>query len=341
MGRMRGLVLAVLLLFAPASAADVTFAKEPCRVDALEFEIATPEGWERLQDHRNLVVRAPDQTGFIVSREPFLHDAKQFASAWESQLHAAGRKVKVTPTKVGRLEAWRANWTAGANDERNIEVWRLRVPGAEMLYNFAFSGARGTEFKELVDPLFKSFKVHATKPVLGFQQQRVSLGPRFSIQLPQGYAKVQQVLGLGEIALYYGKNHWVTYLHGYKEPHLAGRISVRTLTADRPIGMGRGRVIQTTNARDLSEAWWEEVERPQLAEVVGRPKKRGARFAGAKGASVEASALTKEGLPKRVFVYVGRMKLNVVILSIVVDQREALRHKNLFKQICSKLKAER
>ncbi|MHC4135658.1 MAG: hypothetical protein ACYTDU_14805 [Planctomycetota bacterium] len=337
---MRGLILACLLLVAPASAGDITFAEEPCRVQALEFEIATPEGWERLQNHRNLVVRSRDQTGFIVSREPFLHDPKRFGPAWEAELRAAGKKVKVTPTKVGRLEAWRANWTAGANGERDIEVWRLRVPGSEMLYNFSFSGAMGTDFTPLVGPLFKSFNVTAPKPSLAFQQQRISLGSRFSIMLPQGYAKVQQVLNLGEVAFYYG-GHYVTYLYGYKEPHLAGRISVRTLTADRPIGMADGRVIQTTNARDMSEAWWEVVEMPLVGGVVGKPKMRSARFAGAKGATVMASALSKNGLPKRVFIYVGRMKLNVLIMSIVVDEREALRHKKLFKQICSQLKAER
>ncbi|MHC4817278.1 MAG: hypothetical protein ACYTF8_04435, partial [Planctomycetota bacterium] len=183
---MRGLVLACLLLVAPASAeGDITFAEEPCRVPALEFEIATPEGWERLQDHRNLVVRSRDQTGFIVSREPFLHDAKRFGPAWEEELRAAGKKVRVTPTKVGRLEAWRTQWTAGAKGERNIEVWRVRIPGSEMLYNFSFSGAAGTDFKPLVGPLFKSFKTTAPEPALEFHQQRLSLGPRFSIQLPQ------------------------------------------------------------------------------------------------------------------------------------------------------------
>ena len=337
---MRGLILAGLLLAAPASAQEIAFAEEPCRVQALEFEIATPEGWERLQNHRNLVVRSRDQTGFIVSREPFLDDPKRFGAAWEADLRAAGRKVKVTPTKVGRLEAWRAKWTAGAKGERDIEVWRVRVPGAEMLYNFSFSGAAGTDFNPLVRPLFKSFKVTAPKPSLEFQKQRISLGPRFTVALPKGYAKVQQAFSLGEVALYYDR-HYATYLYGYKEPHLAGRISIRTLTADRPVGMEDGRVIQTNNVRDVSEAWWEVAEMPHLGEVVGRPKMRSARFAGAKGASVTASALTKEGLPKRIFIYVGRMKRNVLILSIVVDEREALRHKNLFKKICSKLKAER
>jgi hypothetical protein len=340
MGRMRGLILACLLLTAPVSAQEIAFADEPCRVPALEFEIATPEGWERLQNHRNLVVRSRDQLGFIVSREPFLEDPKRFAAAWEAELRAAGKKVKVTPTKAGRLEAWRAKWTAGAKGERDIEVWRLRVPGSEMLYNFSFSGAAGTEFKPLVDPLFKSFKVTAPKPSLEFQTQRVSLGSRFTVALPKGYAKVKQALSLGEVALYYG-GHYATYLYGYKEPHLAGRISIRTLRADRPIGMEDGRVIQTNNVRDVSEAWWESVEMRHLGGVVGKPKMRSARFAGAKGATVMASGLSKEGRPKRVFIYVGRMKLNVLILSIVVDEREALRHKNLFKQICSKLKAER
>ena len=117
---MRGLVLTVLLLVAPASAGDITFAEEPCRVPALEFEIGTPEGWERLQNHRNLVVRSRDQTGFIVSREPFLHDPKRFGPAWEAELRAAGKKVKVTPTKVGRLEACRTQWTAVANGDFDL-----------------------------------------------------------------------------------------------------------------------------------------------------------------------------------------------------------------------------
>jgi len=337
---MRGLILVWLLLAAPASADDITFAEEPCRVPALEFEIGTPEGWERLQNHRNLVVRSPDQTGFIVSREPLLHDPKRFGPAWEAELRAAGKKVKVTPTKVGRLEAWRAEWTAGAKGERDIEVWRVRVPGVEMLYNFSFSGAAGTDFEPLVDPLFKSFKVTAPKPSLAFRPKPTSLGSRFSITLPEGYAKVQQALALGEVALYYG-GHYVTYLYGYKAPHLAGRISLRTLTADRPIGMGDGRVVQTNNVRDMSEAWWEVVERPHLGGVVGKPRMRAARFAGAKGATVTATGLSKNGLPKSVFIYVGRVKLNVLIMSIVVDERETRRNKKFFKQICSKLKAER
>jgi hypothetical protein len=270
----------------------------------------------------------------------FLHDPKRFGPAWEAELRAAGKKVKVTPTKVGRLEAWRANWTAGAKGERDIEVWRVRVPGSEMLYNFSFSGAKGTEFQPLVDPVFKSFKAHAPKPTLGFRQQRLSLGRRFSIQLPHGYAKVQELLVLAQLPRVYGA-HYLTYLPGYKEPHLAGRISVRTLDARRPIDMGDGRVVQIRNVRDLSEAWWEVGEMPHLAELTGRPKKRSARLAGAKGATVTATGLTKKGLPKSVFLYVGRLKQDVLILTIVVDEREVLRHKNFFKQICSKLKADR
>ena len=46
--------------------------------------------------------------------------------------------------------------------------------------------------------------------------------------MPQGYAKVEDVLVLAQLPRYYS-GHFATYLHGYKEPHLAGRISVRTL----------------------------------------------------------------------------------------------------------------
>jgi hypothetical protein len=78
-----------------------------------------------------------------------------------------------------------------------------------------------------------------------------------------------------------------------------------------------------------------------LVEVIGRPKMPSARYARAKGAGVEAKGLSKKGLPKRVFASVGRVKQDVLVLSIVVDEREARRHENLFKQICSKSRAER
>ncbi|MHC4548817.1 MAG: hypothetical protein ACYTEZ_08555 [Planctomycetota bacterium] len=338
---MRGrLVLPLLLLCGAAAAQELTFGKEPYQVRALEFQVAVPEGWQAEQDHRNVVVRDRNRTGFIVSREPFLHDPKTFAEAWGAELGSAGRKTEVTQAKVGRLQAWRARWTSDAAGGRNIEIWRIYVPRYEMLYNFSFTAASGTDLAPLVTPVCKSFKVTAPAPTLAFADRSISVGTRFTLTLPRGYEQVQRGPGIGEVALYYGGLHF-KHLKGYKEPHRAGRIAYRTFTADRPIGMPGGRVIQATNVKDMAQGWWDSVEAKLLDRVVGKPKRRAVRVSGLKGAGVTAEGLSKQGLPQRVYVYVGRIKRHVLILTLAVDEREVRQHKDLFKQICSRIKVAR
>jgi hypothetical protein len=56
-----------------------------------------------------------------------------------------------------------------------------------------------------------------------------------------------------------------------------------------------------------------------------------------KGYALTCEALSSKGLPKHVYIYGGKLKQSVIVLTIIVDAREARLHKNIGKQICSQL----
>src|SRR5262245_20307780 len=108
--------------------AAVAAAQEPPRefqVRPLGFTVAVPAGWAGEQGASGLVARDANQNGFIVTREPFLHDPETFATTWVGQLRGAKLDTTVERTKANGRDAWRAAWTAG---DRRIEVWRVHAP---------------------------------------------------------------------------------------------------------------------------------------------------------------------------------------------------------------------
>ncbi|MHC4933214.1 MAG: hypothetical protein ACYTGV_13600, partial [Planctomycetota bacterium] len=242
--------LCLLLLSALARAQDpLVFKEEPYECRPLEFEVAVPEGWEALQDHTGIVVRNKEM-GFMVSREPFLHDPKLFKDAWGQVLGAAGVDARVAPAKAGRYQAYRADWNTKSGPGRIIQVWRLYVPQVEMLYNFSFSAPKDADLEPLVKRVLGSFKCTASKKAeLEFEAEAESLGARVNLRLPKGYAKSPAliVLGGGE------GGDYVKTLKGYEKPHIAGSISVSGYDARITYVQEDGSEIPGTNVKKLVE----------------------------------------------------------------------------------------
>jgi len=330
---MRAPVLLMLLAVLSAAADEVVFAPKPYAVRKLDFEIAVPAGWTTQQDHTGMVARDKDGTGFLVSREPFVQDPATFTESWQGELAKGGKTTKVGKTKTTRYDAWRAAWSSDAADGRNIEVWRIHVPGVEMLYNIAFSSPKARDIAAVVKGVTTSFKCSAKKPTLRFQKKTESVTPSVQIRLPEGYEKS----GGGGVTLGGGiVGGYVKRLTGYAEPHVAGQITWRGLNprARGPIRRG-GKSLAGTDAKGLLEEFW-EMAREDLAKA-GKARPRSARFAGIKGFSLVADVEAKDGAPKKWMGFVGRAKDATIVIMILIDAREARMHKHFLKELCSRL----
>jgi len=320
----RGIVLFLGVAVAAAQDAPRELAVRP-----IECTLMLPAGWSADQGATGLAARDPGQNGFVVTREPFLHDPDTFAAAWQAQL--AGGKISATVerAKAAGRDAWRSSWTAG---DRRIEVWRVHAPECEMLYNFSFVGASGFDLKTLVEPTLKSFKCTAPKAELKFQQNAESVTTRLGLRLPVGYAKEERAEGFelgGGLS-----GGYVKILPGYEPPHVAGRIRFEqrdagTTYVGSPIGDGPGGATE----KWLELAWMED-ER-EFGVVAKKPRPKGASFSGIKGDAMEAWVVSKGGLPQRWMAFSGKHKQDVVTVIVVVDEREALLHKDYLKQVCS------
>lgn len=322
---MRG-TAAFLLWAAVAAAQD---APREFHARPLGFSVAVPAGWTAAQDATGMAARDAAGNGFVITREPFLHDPETFATVWVAKLRDARIDTKVEPAKAAGREAWRAAWTAG---DRQIEVWRVHVPEHEMLYNFSFSGAAGFDLKALVDATLKSFKCPPPKTDLKFQENAESVTTRISIRLPEGYEKqdVAEGLQLGGGIM----GGYVKTLKGYDPPHVAGRIRFHGMPADAAMPTSDRQMIPCSDVEKVLDAAWRE-DQGEFGQVAKKPKAKDATFSGIKGSAMEASVLTKGGLPQRWMGFVGRYKQDVVALVVIVDEREARLHKDYLKQVCS------
>ncbi len=320
-----GILVASLILAAAASAQE---APREFQVRPLGFSVTVPAGWKGEQGPTGLVAQDDKQNGFVVTREPFLHDPDTFAAAWRTQLSAAKIDAIVERTKAGGRDAWFATWTAG---DRRIDVWRVHVEENEMLYNFSFSGAKDFDMKSVEDATLKSFKCTAPKAELKFQPNAESVTTRIGIRLPEGYEKE----GMEGFRLGGGiMGGFVKKLPGYDPPHVAGRVRFRGMgsgdfypTADR-------QMIPCNDDEKVLEALWQEDERA-FGQVAKKPKAKGASFGGIKGSAMEASVIATSGLPQRWMGFVGKYKQDVVTVVVVVDEREARLHKDYLKEVCS------
>ncbi len=326
---MRGTGLLVLLVAAAvASAQD---APREFQVRPLGFSVMVLAGWTGEQGASGLAARDPGGNGFVVTREPFLHDAETFAATWRAQLEGAKIDARVERTKAFGRDAWRAAWTIG---DRQIEVWRVHAPECEMLYNFSFSGAAGFDLKPVVDATLKSFKCAAAKPELKFQPNAESVTTRIGLRLPQGYAKddVVESFKLGGGIL----GGFVRTLKGYEPPHIAGRIRFQGREAGTTYITEDRQEVLGSDVEKLLELAWRDDEK-EFAIVEKKPKPKDATFGGVKGSAMEACVLGKNGMPQRWMGFVGKYKLDVVEVIVIVDDREARLHKDYLKQVCSNL----
>ena len=320
--------VALLLLAAAVAAQD---PPREFQVRPLGFAVAVPAGWTAEQGPTGMAACDAAGNGFVVTREPFLHDPETFATAWVAKLRDAKIDTKVERTKASSRDAWRATWTAG---DRQIEVWRVHVPEYEMLYNFSFSGAAGFDLKALVDATLKSFKCPPPKTDLKFQKNAESVSTRIGIRLPEGYEKQDLAEGVrlgGGIM-----GGFVKTLRGYDPPHVAGRIRFHGMPADAAMPTSDRQWIPCSDVEKVLDAVWREDEK-EFGQVAKKPKARDAAFGGVKGSAMEASVVAKSGLPQRWMGFVGRYKQDVVAVVVIVDEREARLHKDYLKQVCSNL----
>ncbi len=310
MGR---LLLLLIALAVPAHAQDDL---KPYKCRPLEFELGIPPDWTAEQDLTGMVASTRD-LGFMVSREPFLGIEKQFAKAWDKQLQAAEISTRVKMTRAGPYTAYRADWAAETAG-RFIEVWRVYVPVNEMLYNFSFSAKNLEDLGPLVKKVLRSFKVTAKPPSMKFQTEEVSLAPRAGFRAPVGYVKAVRGVRLGG-----GLSRGFTRrLPGYAKPHIAGVIA---------LNMKRGQT------KKLVAAPWAK-DSGTFGKVLKKPRTRGAKFNGIKGHSLVATVLTKGGAPKRYMVFAGKLRQVVVLVTVVVDAREARMYGDYLKLVCSQIR---
>jgi hypothetical protein len=319
-----GFLVAALFLGGAAAAQD---APREFQVRQLGFNVNVPAGWKGEQAPNGLVAQDEKRNGFIVTREPFLHDPDTFAAAWRVQLSAAKIDAIVEKTKAAGRAAWFATWTVG---DRRIDVWRVYVPDNEMLYNFSFSGAKDFDMKSVEDATLKSFKCTAGKPELKFQQKGEAVSTRISLRLPEGYEKeAAEGFRLGGGIM----GGFVKTLPGYDPPHIAGRIRFMQHDAGTTYGTMSGDIPGGATDKWLERAWAED--EPEFGQVAKKPKARSVSFSGIKGDWMEAPVIAKSGLPQRWMGFVGKYKQDVITVVILVDEREARLHKDYLKQVCS------
>ena len=303
----------VLLLVATVAQAEWKLTPYKCR--PLEFEVGVPEGWQAQQDRTGLVASTRD-AGFLITREPFLATEKGFAEKWRKQLAAGGVTVDVKLTKARGFVAYRAAWTV-EKAKRQIEVWRLFVPGNQMLYNVSFSAEATVDLKGLVDAVLRSFKCAPKALKMKFNRTPDSLGPRISIKIPEGYQKAPMGVRLGGgISRGYTKR-----LPGYTKPHVAGLIAV---------GGGYGQ-----SKKQVMQPW--DMAKEDFAEVLKKPRVKSAKYGDLKGHSLTAQVLDKKGFPKRFLVFAGKAKQGLIVITVIVDEREARLYKDYLKQVCSQI----
>jgi hypothetical protein len=334
MGRMRPVLLATLALCVAAAAAPeedrLTFGKKPYVVRPLEFTVRLPDGWQAQQDRTGMVAqvaRDPKGMGFLISREPMLHEPKEFEEQWQLTLKGAGIDTNVKKSRAGKHSGWRAKWETDAADGRVIEVHRIHVEDNEMLYNFSFTAPKGEEheddFERLVDGVLRSFEFTGEKPELEFNRTAEPIGTRSSLTLPKGYAKPEPK---GGIRGFPSRGHvWVKMLEGYVPPHEAGRIEL-------------GNVMQDLQEDDAAEAVL-AADEAKYGKPQRRPRGRKMRYNDMKGYQLTAEFVTEQGVPKLYFVFVIRPRRSYpVYLKMLVDEREERLYKDLFKEFCKRAK---
>lgn len=313
----------ILALLASGAFADLAFRETPTPCKALQFSVRVPEGWA-VHEEPKAMLAIGERAGFKVTWELFLREPEEFVAAWQAEIQAAGVNARVGPAKAGAYDAWHAGWDASG---RRIEVYRIRVPETEMLYNVSFSGIKGDDLSGLVSGVLGSFTCTAPKPALRFQANAESISTRVSIRLPEGFAKG----GGGQ-----GKAGFFLMVPGYKEPHEAGWIAFSEYDANVTYGLPGGRSVSGGDCDKLAEVFWEGA-RADLGAVTRKPRGKSARIAGGKGHVLEGQAVSKSGILKRVVAFAFKVKQSSVVVVMVVDERILKLHEDLVKELISQV----
>ena len=329
-------VLALLLVVAAVYAApegELQLSKKPYQVRNLEFQIGVPEGWAFERDATGVVAQepVPNGSGYQVTREPFLHDPKEFPQVWSDELAKGGIDAKVKTVRAGKYQAFLASWESPADGGRQISVWRVYVTDNEMLYNVAFSVAKGFDVEALADAVLRSFKCTAPKSngklKLGDSPETIAAG--YSMRLPDGYVKAEQMATYqaGASRLY------VKRLGGFQPPHEAGRIMLNGFHPYTKYGEIRG-----TDEKGLTDYHWSEFAAKHAKEILKKARSKGGRAGPLKGQALTATFRDKQGVPRRFYSLGAKIKGQVVVLSMIVDLREDRLYRDPFKQFCSSIK---
>ncbi|MGQ0615152.1 MAG: hypothetical protein ACT4PV_15575 [Planctomycetaceae bacterium] len=313
----------LLLLAGLALGADpIVFDAEPFACPPFEVKFGKPQGWEPVIEGGVLVLHRAG-SGVRVTREPFLYEIKEFQAAWEKELAAGGVAGSVKALKVGRNEAVRASYELDREGKRGIEIWRVRVPESEMLYNFTFSLPSGGDMKTLVEGVLKPFSCTAPPPKLEFQATPTSIGAGLEFKLPVGYAKAD--------------GGYVKLMPGYGEqPREAGRISLTLFRHDTLYRTTDGKGVTGSSVDEVTELPWAQVSE----ELQRADKLRGnaARYGVHKGHLATAGGLAKDGSEKAYFAFGTKLRGVTLVFTLLVDARETRLHKNLFKEFCETVK---
>jgi hypothetical protein len=274
-------------------------------------------------------------TGFRVSREPLLHDPKEFPAAWEKELAAAGRDAKVKAVKAGKYDAFQTTYPLEAGSgggARTIEIWRVRVAEVEMLYNFTFSLSPGADGKPLVEGVLKPFACTAPAAKLEFQDAPESIGNFLEFRLPRGYRKQERERGPAVLGGATKAGVYVKTLEGYAEPREAGRLEVFAYNTQSNYGG-----IPGTNVDDLTDAAWQPVA-GTLEKTTEKLRGAPGRFGEFKGRLASASGLAKDGTEKAFHAFGTKYRTVTLVFTLLADARETRLFKNLFKEICETIR---
>lgn len=333
---MSRLLLSLMLVAGAVLAApegELTLSKKPYQVRNLNFQIGVPEGWAFERDSTGVVAHdpAPNGPGYQVTREPFLHDPKEFPQVWTDQLAKGGVDARVEAVRAGKYTAFLASWESPAAGGRRISVWRLYVTENEMLYNVAFSVGKGFDLEPLADEVLRSFKCTAPKKrsklKLGENPETIAAG--YFMRLPDGYVKAERM----ETFMFGASRLYVKHLPGFQPAHVSGQIMLNGFHPYTKYGDIRG-----TDEKGLTNYHWAEFAKKHAQEVLKKPRSKGGRAGSLKGQALTATYRDKQGLPRRFYSLGAKIKGQVVVLTMIVDLREDRLYKDVFKQFGSSIK---
>ena len=320
-------LIAVPLLARPQEG-GIVFEKAPVHCAAIDFSVRIPAGWKVVQDETGLSARGKDG-GFVITREPFLGEAKTFAGSWGRELAAGGIITEVKAARAGRYKGFRAEWEPADSPGLVVEVYRLHVPELEMLYNLSFSIARTADKKAIVAGALKSFKVTAKARGLELQKTTIKVGEAGAMHLPLGCVA-------GPVSRRQRGDTYVKTRQGYAQPKVAVTIKVAAVPA-QALRLPTGG--DTSKPESLNDYFLQQFGLDSGWEK--KPRSKPGSFGGLKGAMLVGRMRGKDGDAFEVCLWSGKGKRFSPTILIVAHEREVRLYKNYFKTILKSFKARK